>query len=113
MKTFITTIGVTLTLLTMSGQALAQGSIQHSAQAFNHSVQASGHTVIAGAKLSAGVIAVPLLIAGSVGAVSAASGNALMHEADNDFGKPLQVSDEAITAGPTPTQAIYGPQRQE
>ena len=106
MKKIVLTISMILGVMLSSQQALAQGSVKHSAQALNLSAQASGHTVIAGAKLSSAVVAVPLLAVGAVGAVSSEAGKAFLKESSSDFNKPLTISDESVTAGPSPDAAV-------
>ncbi|WP_081441953.1 hypothetical protein [Mariprofundus ferrooxydans] len=101
---------ISMVLAVMAGgqQAMAQGSVRHSGQALNHSVQASGHAVVAGAQLTSAAIAIPMVAAGAVGAASTQSGAALLKQADSDFDRPLSISEETVTAGPAPSEALYG-----
>ena len=86
--------------------ALAQGSIQHFSAAMGHSAQAVAHTVTGSAQLASSAIAMPLKVSGAVGAVSGQAGDALWKIADEPIGQPLPVTDETITAGPDPAQAM-------
>jgi len=88
-------------------QAMAQGVAQHLGQSVAHSAKAVGHGVIGSAKLTSAAVAIPLVAVGAVGAVSSEVGTSLMDEANKPIGTPLEVSDEAITVGPSPDQAIH------
>lgn len=106
MKKYFLTISAILSLMLLSQPAMAQGSVNHSVQSLKYSAQASGHTVIAGAKLSSAVVAVPLLTVGAIGAVSSEAGKAFLESSSADFNRPLNISDESVTAGPTPDNAV-------
>lgn len=86
--------------------AHAQGSAQHVSQAVVHSTQAVGHSVAGGATLVSGVVAVPLIAVGASGQASQQTGEALWDIANQPIGTALPVSDETITAGPSPSLAI-------
>jgi len=111
MKNLIWIISL-LAALMSSQQAMATGSAGHSGQAVVHSVQASGHAVLGSAQLVSASVAIPLQIAGAIGAVSGQAGDALMEQANADFNKPLTITNETITAGPSPDEALYGVGRQ-
>jgi len=107
MKKKMVIISVMLVSLFFSQQAMAQGSVHHSAQATAHSTVAVGHSTAGAAKLTSAAVAVPLVAAGAIGAVSAEAGKGLSKAANSPIGEPLEVSDETITAGPAPDQAIH------
>ena len=107
MKKIILSISMIASLLLAGQTAMAEGSIRHSGQALTHSVQASAHSVGAAAKLTSAAVAIPLIAVGAVGQVSGEAGKVLLDEANGDFDKPLTVSDETVTAGPAPDQAVY------
>ncbi|MGA8260455.1 MAG: hypothetical protein WB783_09610 [Arenicellales bacterium] len=86
--------------------ALAQGSIQHFSAAISHSAQAVAHTAVGSAELASSAVAMPLKFSGAVGAVSGQAGDALWKIADEPIGRPLPVTDETVTAGPDPAQAM-------
>lgn len=106
MRKLILMMTTMYSLMLFSPQAMAQGSVKHSTQALNYSAQASGHSVVAGARLSAAVVAVPLLTVGAIGAASSEIGGELMDGASSEFTKPLKISDESVTAGPSPDRAV-------
>lgn len=106
MKNLIWIISI-LAALMSSQQAMAAGSTSHSGQAMIHSVQASGHAVLGSAQLVSASVAIPLKVVGAIGAVSGQAGDALMKSSNADFSKPLKITNETITAGPSPDKALY------
>lgn len=86
--------------------AQAGGSAQHASQAIGHSTEAVGHSVAGTAKMASGVVAVPLIATGASGQASQQAGESLWHIANEPIGTPLPVSDETVTAGPSPARAI-------
>jgi len=113
MKKITLTLAVLLSAITGGQQAMAGGSMQHASQASAHSVQASGHAALASAQLTSAAVAIPLQLVGAVGAVSGHAGDALMQQANDDFTKPLNVSDETVTAGPPPSEALLHSNQQQ
>ena len=95
-------------LLFLPAAATAQSSLQHSSQAITHSIHAVGESMVAGAKLVSGVAAVPLKAAGAVGELSGDLGDSLWEAANAPAGGPLPITDDAITVGPPPGEAIRG-----
>ena len=81
---------------------LAGGSAQHFSKAVTHSAQAVAHSTAAGVKLVSGVAAVPLMITGEIGKASGQLGEAMWDEANTE----LPITDETITAGPAPADAV-------
>ena len=111
MKKIMTTLTLIIGLIAAGPQANAAGSGQHSAQASTNAAQASahmaaasGHAIVGVTKLASGAVAVPLMISGAVGKASGKAGEVLWNGAE--IGKPLKVSDETVTAGPAPDQAL-------
>ena len=84
----------------------AQSSLQHSSQAVTHSIQAIGEGMMAGAKLVSGVAAVPLQAAGAIGGLSGDMGDSLWEAANAPASGPLPVTDDVITIGPPPGEAV-------
>jgi len=85
----------------------------HSGQAVEDSVKAStnasgsaAHSVAASGQVTSAASAAPLMMSGAVGAASGESGEALMQSATAPIGTPLEITDEAIMAGPPPDQAL-------
>lgn len=106
MKNLFFNIFTTLILL-VSTNAFAAGSFEHSNQASKNSVQAVGHSSVAGGKVLSGVVAIPLTIAGDIGEMSGEAGDVLMEQANKPIGEPLEITDEVITAGPSPKEVVH------
>ncbi len=102
MKTLIQTISSVVILLSLSIPVFAGGSAQHFSNALNHSAQALVHSAAASIKLVSGVVAIPLMISGEIGKASGEIGETFWEEAN----KPLPITEEMITVGPTPAEAM-------
>jgi len=87
--------------------AMARGSSQHLGQSIEHSVNASGHVMVGSAKLASGVVAIPLMGIGAIGASSGNMGDALMENAHKPIGEPLPMTEEILTVTPAPNEALY------
>jgi len=99
--------------LTMSGAAMAEGSIQHFGQSISHvgqsathSAKATGDVLLGTTKLVSGVAAVPFKGIGAAADASNAVGDFLWDTATGGVEGDLKVSDEAVTAGPAPMFVI-------
>ncbi len=97
--------------LCVCSYSFAEGT--HAGEAVKESVKASGaaskgsmHSIAASGQVTSAVSAVPLLVGGSVGAVSGKAGSELMQSASQPIGKPLEVTEEAVTVGPPPDQVL-------
>lgn len=106
MKNLFLNITGLLAISLVSTNVLAAGPFEHSSQASKNSAQAIGHSSVAGVKVVSGVVAIPLTIAGEVGRVSKETGNALWENVNQPIGEPLEITDEIITAGPSPEDVI-------
>lgn len=84
----------------------AQSSLQHSSQALTHSLEAIGHSMVAGTKLVSGVAAVPLKASAAVGQLSGEMGDALWDAANAPISRPLPITEDVITIGPPPGDAL-------
>lgn len=104
MKTKLPTLLAAILLITASGLASAGGPLHQSAQAVQYSGQAVGHSIAASGRLSAGVIALPLKAVGAIGQASGRAGDELWEAADWD--RPLPLTEEHLTIGPAPDQAL-------
>lgn len=102
-------IAIISAFLFSASMAQAEGdSLHHSGQASKHSALAAAHGVASTAKTASAVIAVPLVVAGSV---TMAIGNASLEagaslaEAASKKG-PLVITETTVTADPAPNQVI-------
>jgi len=92
---------------------MSVSAADHAARAVGHAANASGHSVMSGlhalaasGQVTLQVSAVPLLTSAALGAVAGTVGEALIKAADAPIGTPLPISDETVSAGPPPDQAI-------
>lgn len=102
-----TIVPVTAMILLFGSQsAPAQGSAQNHSQGIEHSARAAGHSIAGTAQLSAGVVAVPLIASGGIGEVSGQAGAEMWNLANTPPGTPLPVTEETISSGPSPAEAM-------
>lgn len=99
-------------IITINSQAFAQGThagkaIKNASAAGSHASQSAAHSIAATGQVVSGIIAVPLMSAGAVGGVSARMGEELRDAANAPATGPLEISDETVTTGPAPDQAIF------
>lgn len=86
---------------THSGQAVEEAS-----KAGSHASASAAHGIVASGQVTSAASAVPLAIAGSAGAVSTEIAKDLMEAATAPIGTPLEITDESVTAGPPPSEAL-------
>ena len=98
--------------IALSAPAVAGGASQHFSNALANSLEAIAQGTVAGLKLVSGAIAVPLMISGEIGRVSGQAGDELWQEANTPIGSPLVITDDVITAGPAPADAMRSPPEQ-
>jgi hypothetical protein len=112
MKTLFTSIlAFTLMITTTCGLSFARDThaskaVKHAGAAGSHASRSAAHSVAASGQVVSGVIAVPLMSAGAMGAASAQAGEALWEASAAPAHGPLEISEETVTAGPAPDQAI-------
>jgi hypothetical protein len=108
-STKFTTLALVFALSVTSIAAQAEGSIQHSGQASKHSVSAVGQAGVSTAKAASAVVAVPLVVVGSValsvgvGSVHTVSSIAESTSSHHHHG-PLVITETTITADPAPNK---------
>ncbi len=106
MNRFISHIVGLVLFVGMSSSVFAGGSAKHFSDALANSAQAIAHSTIAGLKLVSGIAAIPLLAVSEIGNVSEEIGETLWEEANQPIGEPLTITDDVVTAGPSPDEAI-------
>lgn len=100
-----TTTLAALLLLGSAGGSAGE-SLRTSGQAVQNSVNALGYSLVAGTQLVFGVLAVPLGASAGLGQVSGEMSDAFWEVANTPADAPFPVADEAITAGPPPSDAL-------
>ncbi len=84
----------------------AAGSGEHASGSVRHSGMAVSHAGASGVKLVAGVVAVPFKALGAIGNLSGQAGDSMLDFATGDNEQGLEISEESVTAGPSPKQAM-------
>jgi hypothetical protein len=87
-------------LLFSASNVFATGSAKSASQASKHAALSLAHGAVFSTKIVAGVVAVPLIVVGSLGAASKSAGSALLTHATEET--PLTISEVTITADPAP-----------
>lgn len=96
---------ISVLALTIS-TAHAKGPSENASTASKHSVLAGSHGLKASGQVASGVIAVPLLAVGSVGALSTSAGSALVDVATGSSEQKLEITDKTITADRSPAEVM-------
>lgn len=91
-------------LLLNANLTLANDSATHGSKATKHSALAASHAGASSSKVVSAAVAVPLIITGSAGQVSTATGESLMEKATGN--EPLEITDTTVTADPAPSQVM-------
>ena len=99
-------LSVIIISMGLSAPVHAGGASQHFSDALANSGQAIGHSMMGSLKLVSGVAAIPLLAIGEIGNASGEIGETLWEEANQPIGEPLTITDDVVTAGPSPAEAI-------
>lgn len=86
---------------THSGRAVIEAG-----RASSHASASAGHAIAGSAQVTSAVSAAPLFVIGAVGVVSTEIANELMDIATAPVGAPLVITDENVTAGPSPDDAL-------
>ncbi len=86
--------------------SVAGGSAQHSGRALQHSVNAVGYSAVASAQFVSAVAAIPLGFGGTLGAISQDMSDELWEAANSPVGAPLPITDDVVTVGPPPSEAM-------
>ncbi|MEH0021631.1 MAG: hypothetical protein V6Z89_18390 [Desulfobacter sp.] len=86
---------------THSGRA-----VNHGSQAASHASGSAAHAISASGQAVSGAASVPFMVSGAAGASSAQIGEDLHNAASEPIGTPLEITDETITIGPPPDQAL-------
>jgi hypothetical protein len=102
----------------LSPFASAQGThsgeaVKESGNAASAGSKSAAHAIAASGQVTSAASAVPLSVSGAVGGASGQIGKDLMDAATGPIGKPLAITDETITVGPPPDQALKVKQTKE
>lgn len=106
MKSTLLKLAIAVPMLIGSISVMAAGSVQHSSAASAHSVQALAQASVAGVKVATGMVAIPLMITGTIGQASGQAGDAMWDAATTPIGEPLTITDDLMTSRMSPEQAM-------
>lgn len=81
-------------------------AVGESGKAASHGSAASTHAIVGSGQVTSAASAVPLAVSGAAGAVSSEIAKDLMDAATAPAGAPLEITDESVTAGPPPNEAL-------
>ncbi|MGJ8693077.1 MAG: hypothetical protein ACSHW0_11415 [Thalassotalea sp.] len=93
-----------IALTTLTTQACASDSVQHSGKAVKHSTLAAGHSVVTTAKVASVAVAIPLVVVGSAGIASVAAADSLDKKMHRHT--PIEITEITITADPAPNKVM-------
>ena len=102
----ISIITLATTLVLSVSTAHAKGASENASAASKHSVLAASHGLKASGQIASGVVAIPLLAAGSIGALSTSAGSALIDVASGSKNDELEITDRTITADRSPAEMM-------
>lgn len=71
-----------------------------------HASKSAAHSIAGSGQATSAVSAVPLLTTGASGAASTQIGEELLDAATKPIGEPLEITDETVTIGVPPDQAL-------
>lgn len=91
-----------------SGQA-----IRETGKSGSHASASVGHALAGSGQVTSAASAMPFAIVGSAGAVSTKVSNELMEAATAPIGTPLEITEESITVGPPPSEALVPSQNNQ
>ncbi len=107
---FVVSLSALTVVLSLNvGAASNNHSVQavaESGETASHGSASLAHGIIASGQVASAVSAVPLAIGGSAGNASAEISKDLMEAANAPIGTPLEITDETVTVGPRPNEAL-------
>ncbi len=81
-------------------------AVTHGSQASGHASGSAAHAIAGSGQAVSGAASVPFMASGASGAASAQVGEDLHDAATAPIGEPLKITDETITIGLPPDQAL-------
>ena len=107
-KTLITALSIVMILSfnSFAGETHRGRAVIEAGRASSHASASAGHAIAGSAQVTSAVSAAPLFVIGAVGVVSTEIANELMDIATAPVGAPLVITDENVTAGPSPDDAL-------
>lgn len=81
----------------VSGQTVRSGS---------HASQSAGHSVKGGAGITSAISVAPISVDGGSNKISVQSSTKIDASKEDEINKPLEISEEVVTAGPPPDEML-------
>lgn len=111
MKTLMKMSATLWIILGLTAAANAQGTysgqaVKESLEASSHAVQGIAYSAASAGQVVSGIVAVPFIVIGESGKVSAQIGQDLWDASTATVQEPLEISDKTITVGPPPDKAL-------
>jgi hypothetical protein len=103
---FALLITVFFSVSAFAGNTHSGRAAKEAGKASSHASASSAHAIAGSGQITSAASAFPLFVSGAAGAVSAEIATDLMEAATAPAGAPLVITDEAVTAGPSPADAL-------
>lgn len=89
-----------------AGETHSGKAVEESAKTGPHASASAAHGIAASGQVTSAASAVPLVIGASAAIVTTEIAKDLMDAATAPIGTPLEMTDESVTAGPPPNEAL-------
>ncbi len=99
-------LSITIGGYCIAGDTHCGKAVEEASKAGSHASKSAAHAIVGSGQVVSAASAVPLAISGSAGAVSVKIAEDLMGAATAPPGTPLIITDETVTAGPPPDEAL-------
>ena len=108
MRTFIIALLITviLSVNANAGDTHSGRAVKEAGKTSSHASASTAHAVVGSGQVTSAALTVPLFVSGATGAVSTIIATDLMEAATTPPGTPLAITDETVTAGPSPAAAL-------
>ncbi len=90
----------------LGGESHSGRAIADLGKASTHASAGAGHAIVGSGQAISAIASVPFALVGSVGAVSSEIAKDLLNAATAPVGTPLEITDETVSAGPPPNEAL-------
>ncbi len=99
-------VTLTLSVNSFAGETHSGRAFVEAGNASSHASASAAHSIAGTAQVTSAALAVPLFVVGAVGGLSNEIAIDLMDIATAPVGTPLEISDESMTVGPAPNNAL-------
>lgn len=106
MFAFVSAVTLFFLVNAFAGETHSGRAVGESAETGSHASASAAHGIAASGQVTSAASAVPLAIGGSAAMVTTEIAKELMDAATAPIGTPLEMTDESVTAGPPPNEAL-------